>query len=285
MILKPILEKLYASRSQAHLTNDPLSFCHRFSTPEDQEIAGLIASSFAYGGVKIILRTLEKIFAVVGTSPRLYVERFSPKKELPRFDGFKHRFNDSRDLCALFLAARQMIEENGSVQSFFRQGYRSDAEDIGPALISYSQRVTAMNYSAVFDSPQPPANSYFPFFFPSPEGGSACKRLCMYLRWMVRPADGIDLGIWSEVSPSKLIIPVDTHIQKISRNLGLTTRKQADFRMAREITAALRRLDPNDPVKYDFSLCHLGISEGCSGAIGPACNECPVISVCMPEQR
>jgi uncharacterized protein (TIGR02757 family) len=107
----------------------------------------------------------------------------------------------------------------------------------------------------------------------------------MYLRWMARPADGIDLGLWRNVSPAKLIIPVDTHIQKICRNLGLTTRKQADFRMAREITAALRCLDPADPVKYDFSLCHLGISEGCKGAVGPACHDCPVISICLTEQR
>jgi hypothetical protein len=98
MPLKTILEKLYAGRSQAHLQNDPLSFCHRFKTPEDREIAGLIASSFAYGGIKIILGTLEKIFNTIGPAPRRYVENFTPRQERSRFAAFKHRFNDGRDL-------------------------------------------------------------------------------------------------------------------------------------------------------------------------------------------
>lgn len=102
----------------------------------------------------------------------------------------------------------------------------------------------------------------------------------MYLRWMVRPADGIDLGLWKEVSPAKLVIPVDAHIQRIGGYLGLTSRKQADWRMAREITAALKTLDPGDPVKYDFALCHLGISEGCDGSDLTKCLKCPVAELC-----
>jgi uncharacterized protein (TIGR02757 family) len=102
----------------------------------------------------------------------------------------------------------------------------------------------------------------------------------MYLRWMVRPADGFDLGLWHQVSPAKLIIPVDAHIRRIGRYLGLTSRKQADWRMAREITASLRGLDPDDPVKYDFPLCHLGISEGCAGRDLLRCNACPIVEFC-----
>ena len=150
-------------------------------------------------------------------------------------------------------------------------------------LIDFSAAVLAMDYSAVFGGREIPADSYFPFFFPSPASGSACKRLCMYLRWMVRPADGIDLGLWREVSAAKLVIPVDAHIQRISRYLGLTNRKQADWRMAREITQALRRLDPADPVKYDFSLCHLGISEGCDGRDRVRCTACPINELCTAE--
>ena len=280
MDIKTVLDNLYASRSPRHLANDPLSFCHRFAAPEDREVAGLVASCLAYGNVKIILRNLETVFVAMGPSPRRFVERFEPKEGLRRFAGFKHRFNDGRDLCALLLAARTMIEEADTIGDFFLGCYDPHAEDITPSLTEFSAAILAFDYAPVFGTDAIPADSYFPFFFPSPASGSACKRLCMYLRWMVRPADGIDLGVWKGVSPAQLVIPVDAHIQRICRHLGFTKRRQADWRMAREITAALRRLDPADPVKYDFPICHLGISEGCDGTVQPLCRECPVVDLC-----
>ncbi len=280
MPLKEVLDKLYASRSPAHLANDPLSFCHRYTDPADQEIAGLIASSFAYGNVKIILRNLEGIFAAMGPSPRAFVERFEPDRGLTLFAGFRHRFNDGRDLCALLLACRTMLEEADSIGEFFLGCYDAGAEDITLALNEFCAAILAMDYTPVFGRGMIPEDSYFPFLFPSPAAGSACKRLCMYLRWMVRPADGFDLGLWHQVSPAKLIIPVDAHIRRIGHYLGLTGRKQADWRMAREITASLRRLDPDDPVKYDFPLCHLGISEGCAGRDRLRCKACPIVELC-----
>ena len=133
MQLKTVLDNLYASRSPAHLANDPLSFCHRYTDPADQEIAGLIASSFAYGNVKIILRNLEEIFARMGSSPRAFVEEFEPDRGLKLFAGFKHRFNDGRDLCALLLASRTMLEEADSIGEFFLGCYDAEAEDITPS--------------------------------------------------------------------------------------------------------------------------------------------------------
>ncbi len=280
MHVQSILDKLYAARSPSHLANDPLSFCHRYQRAEDQEIVGLIAAAFAYGNVKIILKSLETIFAKMGDSPRRFVETFEPENGLELFAGFKHRFNDGRDLCALLLACRTMLEEADSIGEFFLGGYDASADDITPSLVEFTAAILAMDYSPVFGSPAVPGNSYFPFFFPSPASGSACKRLCMYLRWMVRPADGIDLGLWGNISPAKLIIPVDAHIRRISGFLGLTRRKQADWRMAREITAALREIDPNDPVKYDFPLCHLGISEGCNGKDRVTCLTCAIAGIC-----
>lgn len=280
MNLKKILDNLYESRSIQHLANDPLSFCHRYSDPRDQEIVGLVASSFAYGNVRSIIRSLEKIFDRMGPSPRLFVEGFDPVACGRLFAGFKHRFNDDRDLCALFLAARNMIAEAGSISAYFTRFVDHGEGDVTGALTGFTSSVLGMDYSPVFGSRTIPADSYFPFFFPSPASGSACKRLCMYLRWMVRPSDGIDLGLWKCISPSKLVIPVDAHIQRIGRYLGLTSRKQADWRMAREITAALRLLDPGDPVKYDFSLCHLGISEGCDGKDRDICLKCTISGVC-----
>lgn len=280
MEVKTILDRLYAARSPQHLANDPLSFCHRYSDPADQEVAAVIASAFAYGGIKIILRTLESIFIELGPSPCSFVESFTPGKALKTFSGFKHRFNDGRDLVGLLWAIRQMREASGSVNAFFLRFHDPSARDVTAALNGYVSAVLALDYRPVFGSSAAPSGSYFPFLFPAPADGSACKRLCMFLRWVVRPSDGIDLGIWCGVSPSQLVIPVDTHISRICSYLGFTRRTSADWRMAQEITAALRRLDPADPVKYDFSLAHLGISEGCTGADPLRCLSCAIKGIC-----
>jgi len=280
MEAKAILDRLYAARSPQHLANDPLSFCHRYSEPGDREVAAVIASAFAYGGIKIILRTLETIFAELGPSPRRYVETFDPVKSLKAFRGFKHRFNDGRDLVALLWSIRLMIEDAGSVNAFFIRFHDAAAHDVTAGLNGYASAALTLDYRPVFRSSSVPSGSYFPFLFPAPAAGSACKRLCMFLRWVVRPADGIDLGIWRGVSPAQLVIPVDTHISRICTYLGFTRRTSADWRMAQEITAALRHLDPSDPVKYDFSLAHLGISEGCTGADPLRCLSCAIRGIC-----
>jgi uncharacterized protein (TIGR02757 family) len=280
MDIKTILDRLSASRSPAQLAHDPLSFCHRYSEPADREVAAVIAAAFAYGAVGIILRTLDAIFAELGPSPRSFIECFEPKDGLRTFSRFKHRFNDGRDLCALIWSIRMMIEQSGSVEAFFLRSHDRGALDVTDSLNSYSSAIRALDFRPIFRQPGFPADSYFPFLFPAPATGSACKRLCMFLRWVVRPADGIDLGLWQDITPAQLIIPVDTHVQRISRYLGFTTRTSADWRMAREITAALRKLDPSDPVKYDFSLAHLGISEKCTGNDRSICLTCQISGIC-----
>jgi uncharacterized protein (TIGR02757 family) len=280
MNITTVLDRLYESRSSEHLSNDPLSFCHRYPEPADREVAAVIAAAFAYGGIKIILRTLESIFAVVGSSPRHYLENFRPEQALRDFSGFKHRFNDGRDLVALLWAVRLMLDDAGSVNLFFLRHHDQAAVDVTSALNGYSSAVLQLDFRPVFGSRTAPVGSYFPFLFPAPSAGSACKRLCMFLRWVVRTADGIDLGLWRGVSPAQLIIPVDTHIARICSYLGFTARKAADWRMAQEITAALRQLDPHDPVRYDFSLAHLGISEGCDGSGGTSCRSCSIVQIC-----
>jgi uncharacterized protein (TIGR02757 family) len=278
--VRTILERLYAARSPQHLANDPLSFCHRYSDPADQETAAVIAAAFSYGGIKIILRTLDSIFGRLGPSPSSYVDSMDPGTALRMFSGFKHRFNDARDLVALMWAIRLMREDAGSVNAFFLRFHGASEKDVASALNGYSSAVLALDYRKVFGCRAAPAGSCFPFFFPSPAAGSACKRLCMFLRWVVRPADGIDLGIWSGVSPSQLVMPVDTHISRICSYLGFTGRSSADWRMACEITAALRRFAPEDPVRYDFSLAHLGISEECTGADRLSCLSCTIREIC-----
>lgn len=282
--LTKTLEQLYAGRSQQHLANDPLSFCHRYAAPEDQEVAALIAAVFAYGSVKVIKGSLTKIFSLMGDSPARFVDQFDPQKQRHLCVGFKHRFNTADDLVALFWAIRQMRQQQGSIEGFFNQFHAADAVTVEQALNGFCAAVLALDYGPVYGPGGLSGSSSFRFLFPAPAGGSACKRLCMFLRWMVRPADGIDLGLWHQVFPAQLIIPVDRHIERIGQMLGLTTRRTPDWRMACEITAALRKLAPDDPVKYDFSLCHLGISEGCSGQKSSLCLTCPVVGLCKPLQ-
>jgi len=281
--LQQTLDNLYAGRSQHHLANDPLSFCHRFNDPADQEIAALIASCFAYGAVSVIKGSLEKIFREIGPSPRRYVEQFDPQQGLALFSSFKHRFNNGRDLAALFWAMQRMIVEADSIETFFLRFHESSAPTVEKGLTGFAAAILAFDYAPVFGAGGLPEKASFRFLFPSPAAGSACKRLCMFLRWLVRPADGIDLGLWQKVRPDQLIIPVDRHIERIGQLLGLTGRRIPDWRMACELTASLRKFDPDDPVKYDFALCHLGISEGCNGLSKPACASCMVQGYCAAD--
>ena len=282
--LKPTLDQLYANRSQQHLANDPLSFCHRYITPADQEVAALIAAVFAYGSVKVIKGSLSRIFSITGDSPAGFIDCFDPGKQRRLCAGFKHRFNNEDDLAALFWAMRLMRQQCGSIEGFFCQFHGADDVTVEKSLNGFCTAVLGLNYQPVFGKGDLPKNSSFRFLFPAPAGGSACKRLCMFLRWLVRPADGIDLGLWKTVRPDQLIIPVDRHIERIGQMLELTSRHTPDWRMACEITAALRQFDPDDPVKYDFSLCHLGISEGCTGRKNALCLTCPVNGLCKPLQ-
>lgn len=283
--LKATLDGLYAGRSQQHLHNDPLSFCHRYSDPADQEVAALIAAVFAYGSVKVIKGSLNWIFALIGDSPAGFIDAFDPRKQKKQLEGFRHRFNDAVDLACLFWATRQMRRQCGSVEQFFVTHHDSHADTIEKGLNGFRAAVLAVDYSRVIGCRELPETSSFRFLFPAPSGGSACKRLCMFLRWVVRPADGIDLGLWQSVLPSQLVIPVDRHIERISRLLGLTSRRTPDWRMACEITRALRCFDPADPIKYDFSLCHLGISEGCNGVRAVYCLSCPVGQHCSAVEK
>lgn len=274
------LDALYAGRSQAHLSNDPLSFCHRFSRPEDQEVAALIAAVFAYGNVKVILGSLERIFSIIGSTPADFVDQFESARYRQQLTGFKHRFNTADDLAALLWAIKQMREQYGSIEQFFCRFHQVDALTVEAGLNGFCAAILGFDYRSITGSEYLSPESSYRFLFPAPAGGSACKRLCMFLRWVTRPADGIDLGLWRGVRPAQLIIPVDRHIERISRLVGLTGRRTPDWKMACEITAALRRYDSDDPIKYDFSICHLGISEGCTGRRTERCAECGLNHSC-----
>jgi uncharacterized protein (TIGR02757 family) len=181
---------------------------------------------------------------------------------------------------ALLWILRQMIERSGSIEAFFVEGDHAAAPDIEPAVDSFSERARTIDVRRAYGRlPRRPGVCYF---FPRPSAGSACKRLNLFLRWMVR-RDDVDFGIWRRVPPSRLVVPLDTHVIRLGRCLGLTRYRTAGWRMAADITASLRQLDPNDPVKYDFSLCHVGMMGACGFGTPRRDTHCPLRSACRPE--
>lgn len=280
--LKPCLDKLYRTFDLKFLSPDPLEFIHKFRASEDQEIVGLIASSLAYGRVERICSSIKTVLERMDNKPYRFIVRFNPVKDKGLFDGFVHRFNTGRDIACLIYFAKQMIEESGSIGGFFLKGYSTKDANMKNSLISFSERVLSLDVSALYGTKSLPNDAGVRFFFPSPKDGSPCKRLNLYLRWMVRKGDRLDFGLWKDISASKLIIPLDTHIARISQNIGLTKRKNPDWNMAEEITENLKKLDPRDPVKYDFALCRLGILEHCPKKKDfKKCEKCLIKKVCV----
>lgn len=281
-ILKRRLDGLYRTFDIGFLSSDPLEFVHRFSSDRDREIVGLLASSLAYGRVDGIKRSVERVLSVMDGEPYRFTAGFDPRRDSPLFSGFVHRFNDGRDISCLIYFARQMIEESGGIGRFFLKGYSSGDESIKKGLAEFSANVLALDSSPIYGKGALPKDAGVRFFFPSPRDGSPCKRLNLYLRWMVRRGDELDFGIWKDVPPAKLIIPLDTHVARISRNIGLTARATPDWKMAEEITTALRALDPEDPVKYDFAICRLGILDKCPRkAQQGRCESCMIRDICV----
>jgi len=280
-LLKERLDMLYRTYDRGFLSSDPLSFVHRYASSEDREVVGLIASCLAYGRVAGIKKSIERVLSVMGPGPAGFVLGFHPGGRKRPFRDFRHRFNTGDDMACLLYFMRQMMEEAGSIGAFFMEGYSPSDINVKNALTSFTSRALALDTAGIYGTGGLPRGAGVRFFFPSPSGGSPCKRLNLYLRWMVRRADGLDFGIWKDLPPSKLVIPLDTHIARISTNLGLTTRKSRDWKMAEEITSSLARLDPDDPVKYDFALCRLGILDICPlKADAGKCRGCMVREIC-----
>ncbi len=294
--LKSKLDKLVKKYDKTYLESDPLMFPRRYSSNRDREIVGLISAVLAYGQVKIIQNSIEKILKIMGQNkmtPYKFTMNFLPSKNSSLFKDFKHRFNDGRDISALIYYMRQMIEKSGSIGAFFAEGYNKDHSNIKEALTSFTERTLELDTDNLYNSNKNtgkklPKDATVRFFFSSPTGGSTCKRLNLYLRWMVRSDSNlaedkqIDFGIWKKIPPSKLVIPVDTHIARLSKNLGLTSRATTNWKMAEEITEELKKLDPSDPIKYDFAICRLGILDECPKKKDlTKCSKCLIEEVCI----
>ncbi len=256
---KEFLDNLNHSYDAKYLALDPLKYVRKFKKRSDQEIIGLVAASLSYGIVEQIFKSMDFILERIGNNPTQFVAQFDPKKDPKRFDGFVHRFNRGPDVACYFWWLHQVYEKYDSLEAFFLEGYSEEDESIRPGLTSFVDRMLALDSAQIYGTKALPKKARVRFFLPHPRLGGACKRLNMFLRWVVRPDDGKDLGLWKSISPSKLVIPLDTHIINVVKKLGLTQRKTTDWKMAAEITDKLKRLDANDPLKYDFALCRLGM--------------------------
>ena len=299
--LKTMLDRLYAEFNYSNSATDPIHIVRRYDRPDDREVVGFFASALAFGRVASVLQSIERLMAIVGDHPAEYVRHFDPAREKRAFAHLVHRWIGGADLVALLWIMRQMIDRSGSIEGFFLEGDDPAAPDITPALDSFSDRALALDLTAAYGPPEglrhgghyvrdggrPGREARRPergvwYFFPRPSAGSACKRLNLFLRWMVR-RDAVDLGVWTRVSPAQLVVPLDTHVIRVGRCLRLTRRTSPGWKMAAEITSSLRALDPDDPVKYDFSLCHLGMANGCGFNRQQRDLRCPLAGHCYPS--
>ena len=280
--LKLVLDQLYAGFNYPDSATDPIQIVRRYARDDDREVVGFVAASLAFGRVASVLQSIERVLAVMGPAPAEYVRGFDVRRDGTAFADIVHRWTRGRDIAALVWLMRQMIDRAGSLEEYFVGGYDASAPDVGDALDRFSTRAMALDLRSAYGRvPRRPGVCYF---FPRPSAGSACKRLNLFLRWMVR-RDALDLGVWRRVPPAKLIVPLDTHVIRVGRCLRLTTYASPGWRMARDITESLRALDPDDPVKYDFALCHLGMMNACGFSRAQGDSQCPLRGVCRPRVR
>ena len=270
--LRGPLERLYRRYDySARIGSDAIQYPARYDDPLDREIVALLSACLAYGRVSLFGAWLVRVLDWLGPSPRAYVERFDPVRDAPRVAPFHYRFTRGRDFAAAVLAIHRLIERHGSLRAAFVTGYSPDEPDIQPALRRFASAILEQDFRPVG---MPRLTRGFRHLFPDPATGGACKRWHLFLRWMVR-RDPPDFGDWREVSPSKLLIPLDTHIANMAHAIRLTRLRTRTGRMVTDITSTLRQLDPADPVKYDFALCHTRMRGDCldrrDARVCPAC--------------
>jgi uncharacterized protein (TIGR02757 family) len=259
---------------EALVLRDPVEAVRRYRDPHDQEVAGFIVAMLAYGRARSIKQTTERALALLGRSPANAVDR----GRIGKLDPFVYRFQRGDDLLRWVRAVRRVRREHGSLAAAF-------GSVVSPADANYAAAMSRF-VELLERAIEGPLTYGLRFLLPR----GAAKRLCLFLRWMIRDEDGMDLGAWKKLAPSldrrKLIIPLDTHITRLGRYLGLSERATPNLAMAVEITESLARLRPDDPLAYDMALCHLGISERCPKHRDPEiCATCPINAVCRLGPR
>ena len=280
--MKAALDRLYAGFNLPDSAVDPVHIVRRYTRVDDREVVAFLAAGLAFGRVASIMASVETACALLGPSPAAYVRGFNPRLSSRTFGSFVHRWTRGTDLQGVLWVLRDLLRSEGSLEQAVAGGLAASAPDVGAALEAFSARARAVDLGPVYG--RVPANPGAHYFFSRPSAGSACKRLNLFLRWMARH-DRVDPGGWTRVPPRQLVVPLDTHTIRVGRCLRLTRRVSPGWLMAAEITESLRRFDPEDPVRYDFALCHLSMMGGCGFGTRRGSTDCPLKDYCRPRKR
>jgi uncharacterized protein (TIGR02757 family) len=278
--LKTLLDRVLIKFPPAtRIEADPIQFPRYFfnnDRPEAEiEAVALLSAMLAYGSAKQFIKKIRALMQGCGWQ---YLDLIIGKKNMQEWPAY--RLSTANEIKIFCLASGDLIKKHKRLKAIFLKGYLTD-RSIQQGLISLRQGL--LKACEVYVSPIPRGIKHL---LPDPASGGCAKRWHMFLRWMVRKNDAVDMNLWPEVSPADLLIPLDRHISKISRNLGLTSRKSDDWKTAEEITASLKKYDKNDPVKYDFSLCHLGIAGECTHGKNPElCKKCLLNQACAAFKK
>jgi uncharacterized protein (TIGR02757 family) len=279
-VLKVALDRLYDSFDHPESALDPIQIVRRYPRVEDREIVAFIAAGLAFGRVASVMNSVEAVCQVLGPHPASVVRAFDCARDGRALRPLVHRWITGQDLVALLWVLRRSLETHGSLERAFAARLDSAARDVGEAIEGFSSAARAVDLRPVYGrrAPDGPGVNYF---FSRPSSGGACKRINLFLRWMVRQ-DGVDPGGWTALSPAQLVVPLDTHTIRVGQCLALTRRKSPGWKMAVDITDALRAFDPADPVRYDFALCHLSMMGACGWGMRHGNSQCPLRMVCAP---
>ena len=243
MITKKELDELVKQyETTDFIKDDPIQIPHRFKTEEDITISAFITSCFAYGNRKVFIQKLNELFDKIDNKPHEYVLNFEPDL----LKDFNYRFSKDTDVICFFEKLHDLYKNKSSLKELFKQNYNGDIQQMMQAVCNYFYCDCNLTQG-------------YCHLFPNPQKGCAMKRVSMFLRWMVRKPP-VDFGIWDFIPKSELVIPLDTHVARMSRKLGLLSRNSNDFKAVRELTDKLKQFDNNDPVKYDFALFGYGVA-------------------------
>ncbi|MFH1616751.1 MAG: TIGR02757 family protein [Planctomycetota bacterium] len=274
--IKEVLERLYARYNHAEFVPpDPLQFVYKYTSAGNREIAAFLSAALAYGRVGQIEKNLAGLFEIMDPGPYEFVIGFDKDKRRV-LRGFKHRFNTGADIAELLELLQYVLSESGSIEKYFLKGFDKTDGNIISALTVFVQLLLD-RYRAEHGRT---ASRTLRYLLVSPSGGSACKRLNLFLRWMVRD-DEVDTGLWKSVKPSQLVVPVDVHMGRLCGMLGFCEDQAISLKTALQITAGFAQIVPDDPARYDFALSRVGILENCSGKVSQRCRNCELWGMCQ----
>jgi uncharacterized protein (TIGR02757 family) len=276
------LDRLHDAYNVPDSAADPVQFVWRYDDPRDREVVASIASGLAFGRLASVLASIERVLELLGPHPAAYIDALDVAQAREALAPVVHRWTRGDDLVALLLVLRELRARHGSLEGAFVAGDDPSADDVAPGLEAFCAAACGVDVREAYGGVRK-ARPGVHYFFPRPSLGSACKRLNLFVRWMAR-RDAVDPGGWTGVSPARLVIPLDTHTIRVGRCLRLTRYTSPGWRMAADITATLRLIDPADPVRYDFSLCHMSMMGACGWGRAVGSAQCPLRAFCRPQK-